>query len=215
MRTSEAQSPVDPCTAAEEWISAAADGEAASVPPDEVTAHLGACPACREFASAVDQGRDRSSLVPLRVAPPVAEHSASIVSKANADDRSAVGSILTVLLVVLALRIASLAVGDLTATGAFGANAHAAKHLGAFGVAYAAGLILVAVRPARARAMLPVAVVLTVAMALGAVVDVVEGRVPLSGEQSHLPELVSAVVLWMIARRQSHTRESAARSQQE
>ena len=61
------------------------------------------------------------------------------------------------------------------------------------------GLLVVVVRPARARAMLPVAAVLAGALAITALVDLARGEVPLMGETSHLPELISVLLLWLLA----------------
>ena len=58
-------------------------------------------------------------------------------------------------------------------------------------------------RPARARTVLPVAVVLAVALAATATVDVVRGDVPLVSEATHIAELLSVLFLWLLARRQA------------
>ena len=47
--------------------------------------------------------------------------------------------------------------------------------------------------------MLPVAAVLAGALVITAVVDLVEGRVPLVGEAQHLPEVLSVVLIWLLA----------------
>ena len=78
-------------------------------------------------------------------------------------------------------------------------STHAARHLGAFAVAYGVGLLVVVARPARARTMLPVAAVLAGALVITSVVDLAQGRIPLVDEAAHLPELVSVVLLWLIA----------------
>jgi hypothetical protein len=54
-------------------------------------------------------------------------------------------------------------------------------------------------RPARARSILPVAAILTGALVITAIVDIVEGRVPLAGETLHLPEVISVVLVWLLA----------------
>ena len=77
---------------------------------------------------------------------------------------------------------------------------HEARHLGAFSVAYAVALLLVVVRPARARAILPVTMVLAAALLITAAIDVVEGHVPLVDEAAHLPELASVALVWLLAR---------------
>ena len=79
------------------------------------------------------------------------------------------------------------------------ASTHASRHLGAFAVAYGAGLLVVVARPARARTMFPVAAVLGCALVITAVVDLAQGHIPLVGEAAHVPELVSVILLWLIA----------------
>ena len=78
----------------------------------------------------------------------------------------------------------------------------------AFGIAYGVGLLVIAVRPARARTMLPVAAVLAATLTLTAVIDVATGDVPAIAEADHLPEVISVVLVWLLAsptRRRSST----------
>jgi heme A synthase len=84
--------------------------------------------------------------------------------------------------------------GDAQAT-----STHASRHLGAFAAAYAVGLLVVVARPARARTMLPVAAVLAGALVITSVVDLGQRRIPLVDEAAHLPEVVSVVLVWLIA----------------
>ena len=83
--------------------------------------------------------------------------------------------------------------GDGTAGG------HEARHLGAFSIAYAVALLVVAVRPARARTVLPVAAVLAGALFVTAVVDLATGTVPFINETLHIPELLSVLLVWLLA----------------
>jgi hypothetical protein len=88
-----------------------------------------------------------------------------------------------------------LSLGDL-----LGANAgHETRHLGAFTIAYAAVMIVVVLRPARARAVLPVALMLGFAILLTALFDLLTGNVPLVDEVLHLPELISVITIWLLA----------------
>lgn len=59
--------------------------------------------------------------------------------------------------------------------------------------------MVVVIRPARARAMLPVAVVLGLALVISAVVDLLRGDVPLVNEVQHVPEVISVAMLWLLA----------------
>lgn len=130
---------------------------------------------------------------------PVPDVSRRVARLAAVADRAAACSIVRALLAVVAVQILvfslpALVLGDERAT-----SAHSARHLGAFTVAYAVGLLVVVVRPARARAMLPVAVVLAGALLVTAVVDLANGRVPLFDEAQHLPEVLSVLLVWLVA----------------
>jgi hypothetical protein len=115
-------------------------------------------------------------------------------------DRAGRWSVVRGLLFVVALEIVVLSLPELLLGKDGSAAQHAARHLGAFSLAYAVGLLVVAVRPARARSILPVALVLALALSITAVVDVLDGRAPLLGEAVHLPELVSVLLVWLLAR---------------
>ena len=75
----------------------------------------------------------------------------------------------------------------------------ATKTRGSVGAAFV-GLLVVAVRPARARTMLPVAFVVASALAVTAVFDAAEGRVTFIAEGRHIPELVSLALVWLLTR---------------
>ena len=135
------------------------------------------------------------------------------VSKLNAiADRASAWGVVRVLLVVVAVEVIVLSLPALL-LGEGEANAHEARHLGAFSVAYGVALLVVAFRPARARTILPVAAVLAGALLITAVVDLVNGNVPLLEEATHLPELISVVLVWLLAaaplRRDRHTQPTA------
>lgn len=115
-----------------------------------------------------------------------------VVREVRAADREGVG-LPRALLAVAAVQIVVFAIGDLAADGA---DAHGRRHLGAFAIAYAVGLFSVVWRPARARTMLPVGLVLVTALAITAIVDVVGGRTPIVSEALHLSELASVGLVW-------------------
>jgi hypothetical protein len=60
-------------------------------------------------------------------------------------------------------------------------------------------LFVVVARPARARSILPVALVLAGAQVLGAIVDLATGKIPLVGEARHLPQIISVFLIWFLA----------------
>ena len=179
-------------------ISADLDGEDPGIERRLVDAHLSRCPACRSFAASAGLGTGRP--VELVGAPESASELPRQVARIAAiADRAATWSIVRALLAVVAVDILVFSLPALVLGDEQETSAHAARHLGAFTVAYAVGLLVVVVRPARARTMLPVAAVLAGALLVTAVVDLANGRVPLVDEAQHLPEVLSVVLVWLIA----------------
>jgi len=179
-------------------ISADLDGEDPGIERRLVDAHLSRCPACRLFAASAGLGTGRP--VELVGAPESASELPRQVARIAAiADRAATWSIVRALLAVVAVDILVFSLPALVLGDEQETSAHAARHLGAFTVAYAVGLLVVVVRPARARTMLPVAAVLAGALLVTAVVDLANGRVPLVDEAQHLPEVLSVVLVWLIA----------------
>ena len=180
----------------ERWrdaISARADGETLGLDERLLDAHLRHCQACRDFAATAPM------MVATRVATePPAGLPERVVRGVVLADRASTSPIVRGLLAVVALEIIVVSIpallGDSEAT-----STHAARHLGAFAVAYGVGLVVVVVRPARARTMLPVAAVLAGALVITSVVDLAQRRIPLVDEAAHLPEVVSVVLVWLIA----------------
>jgi predicted anti-sigma-YlaC factor YlaD len=161
-----------------------------------VDAHVARCVGCRSFASAAAAARPSQRIGAAESIPDLSRRVGKAVALA---DRAGRWSVVRALLFVvageiIAFSLPALVLGDEQDTGA-----HAARHLGAFSAAYGVGLLVVAVRPARARTMLPVATVLAGALVITAVVDLVDGRIPLVGEAQHLPEVLSVVLVWLLA----------------
>lgn len=189
------------CVRWQEAISARADGEDPGVEGALLDAHLARCPSCRVFAASVEGSRRRLS---LHVATPMPDLSRR-VAKANAlFDRASKWSIVRALLVVVAAEITITAVPALL-LGEGETDAHDARHLGAFSIAYAVALLVAAVRPARARTVLPVAAMLAGALMVTAVADIASGTIPLVNEASHLPELISVVLVWLLSMPARHS----------
>ncbi|WP_162942233.1 zf-HC2 domain-containing protein [Desertimonas flava] len=186
-------------TTCERWrdaISALIDGEDPGIEQRLVDAHVAHCPGCRSFRAAAEQSVGR-----LRIgeAMPQPDLSRRVSKLAAIADRAAAWSIVRALLAVVAIEILVMSIPALVLGDEQDTAEHAARHLGAFTVAYGVGLLVVVWRPARARTMLPVAAVLGGGLVIGAVVDLVNGRVPIFSEMQHLPELISVVLIWLIA----------------
>lgn len=178
-----------------EAISALADGEDPAVDQRLLDAHLDRCAPCRAFSRRVDQTQ-----APLRVrpAPTMPDLSRRIV-KLNAVADRARWRVFRLLLAVAAVEIIATAVPALLYGEEHGLPSHPTRHLGAFSLAYGVALLVVVVRPARARSVLPIALTLSVALLLTAIVDVANGNAPLLGEFRHVPELLSVPLIWLMA----------------
>lgn len=198
------------CERWREAISARADGEEPGIEDRLIDAHLDRCGPCRTFAAAIDGSRRRLVVAP---AAPMTDMSRRVAKTNALLDRAGKWSIVRVLLIVVAGEIIVLAAPALV-LGEGEARAHDARHLGAFSIAYAVALLVAAVRPARARTVLPVAAVLAGALAVTAVIDMIRGKVPLLSEASHLPELISVVLVYLLAmpspRRSAHAAGGAS-----
>jgi predicted anti-sigma-YlaC factor YlaD len=197
------------CARWQEAISARLDGEDPGIEPRLLDAHLAACADCRRFEAAIDAGLRTARLQPAATMPDLSTPMAKLNAAA---DRAASWSIVRILLALVAFDVIFFAIRDLVLGSESDAGVHAARHLGAFSVAYGVGLIVVVVRPARARTMLPVAAVLAGALSITALIDLLNGRVPLLGEATHLPELISVLLLWLLANPRTPKSQSAKKS---
>jgi predicted anti-sigma-YlaC factor YlaD len=183
------------CELWREQILALADGEASAIDTHLLDAHLASCPACRAYQENVH--RLRRTMV--RSAPEMPELAGRIAKLAAIADRAGRWGIARGLLAVIALEIVVLSIPALVLGEEQATSVHAARHLGAFSIAYAAGLVVVVARPARARTMLPVAAMLAGTLLITGVIDIADGRVPLVGEAVHVPEVLSVVLIWLLA----------------
>ena len=174
-----------------EAISALADGEASTIDQRLLNAHIAQCPSCRRFDTA------------MSVSDPSVIHvgrSIRHVSRlAKAAERVARWQTTRVLLAVVAIQLLILSGRDLLWPVATGTAIHDVRHLAAFTMAYGMVLVAVAVRPSRARSALPAAAVLAGALAITAMVDLIAGRIPLAGEITHIPEVLSVVLIRILA----------------
>jgi hypothetical protein len=82
-----------------------------------------------------------------------------------------------------------------------GTTVHLARHIGALTAALAIGYLYAAWRPIRAFGLLPIAAALAATMLFTASLDVIQGRVGVAGEASHVLDFAALVLLWMLAGR--------------
>ena len=184
------------CERWREAISAQLDGEDPGVDVRLLDAHLQRCAGCRAFAAEAGEAHRRHRVAPAPTHPDLSGH---VVKQAALADRASAWSIVRALLAVVAAEIIVFSLPELVLGDESATSTHSARHLGAFTAAYGVGLLVVVVRPARARTMLPVAAVLAGALLITAVVDLADGRIPLTGEAQHLPEVLSVVLVSLLA----------------
>jgi predicted anti-sigma-YlaC factor YlaD len=177
-------------------ISARLDGEDPGVDARLLDAHLAGCADCRRFET---MARASQRSVRLQAAPDMPDLSAKVVRFNAAADRAARSPWARAALLIVAGVIIGFAMNDLVVGHEAGATEHEARHLGAFTVAYAVALLAVVVRPARARTVLPAAAVLAGSLAITSVIDILEHNIPLLGETIHIPELLSVLLIWLLA----------------
>ena len=177
------------CARWRDAISAIVDGEQPGVDGRLVDAHVTRCSGCRSFKKMIE-----SSPGMVRIAPsidgaglPKPDLPAKISKLTAAADRARHWSVLRIVLAVVAVQVVAFALPALILGKENDVATHSARHLGAFGVAYGVALLVVVARPARARSILPVALVLACAQIIGAIVDLATGGTPLISEVRHLP----------------------------
>jgi predicted anti-sigma-YlaC factor YlaD len=200
------------CERWRESLSALADGEDPGVDVRLVDAHLARCAGCRQFKA------DLEALSPAGGGG-AGEHlcavgeqhdlSRSVVARVAAEDRASHPLWLRLSLLLTAVGIIAVGAPKLLWADSHMTD-HAARHLGAFTVAYGVGLLVLVVRPARARAFLPVAAVVAGGLLITATVDVVRGGTPILGELKHVLEFASVGMVWLLAPRSPRRPEGDA-----
>jgi predicted anti-sigma-YlaC factor YlaD len=184
------------CDVWREAISAREDGETPTIDARLLDAHLSGCVECRSYSENVQLLRRAAS---IGVSKPMADMSGHIVRAARSADRRSVWWVLRLALGVVACQVIVLSTPALLLGHSQGSDKHAARHLGSFAVAYAIGLLVVALRPAKARGMLPLAAALAGCLAITGIIDIAEGHVPAVTEVHHIPEVLGLILLWVLA----------------
>lgn len=166
----------DDCGACREAVSARFDGEDPGAPDAWIEAHLAGCEDCAVFERVIRHPSMQPALEDIPTA-------------------SAMGWARRALLVV-ALLLGAVAIFSLVAS----TGDHAPGEVAGLELALAVGLATVALRPHRARALLPVALTIAGAVAWLLLIEVVGGGTPLLSEVHHSLELAGAVLVLVLAR---------------
>jgi predicted anti-sigma-YlaC factor YlaD len=202
------------CSACREAISARIDGEDAGLEAEAVDGHLAACSACRAWGARATTVT-RSARV--GVAEPVPDLTAQIMARitpparASAPGRRAAAAPPTMVarlgLFLVAAAQLCLAVPALLGNDA-GASVHVAHEQGSWALALAVGFLVVAARPGRAAAMLPVVGALAAGLAITMAVDIGAGRTVAAAEAPHGLAFLGLGLLWLLTRQVRTTRSA-------
>ncbi|MGC5022864.1 zf-HC2 domain-containing protein [Micromonospora sp. DT47] len=187
-------------------LSARLDGEDPQAPAGALDAHTGTCPGCRSWLARAEQvtrlTRVRSVQVPDLTAEVLAAVAADpvLARRSPAAVRAARRQLLRIAVAVAAVAQLAVALPILLAGLGVAADPHTSREMASFDVALAVGFALAAWRPERARAFLPVALVLAVCLAGTSAVDIANSTTALVHEVGHLAAVVQAGLLWALGR---------------
>lgn len=138
----------------EQWseaISALADGEDPGVSSDALEEHVADCRECQALQAELERFRPKPH--PMQ-APPMPDLSPRVVSLNAMADRASRWWVVRVALGLVATYLVVESFWKLVVADGEAESVHAARHLGAFTLAYGVCLLVVVVRPARARTVL-------------------------------------------------------------
>lgn len=197
-------------------LSARLDGEDPLLPSVAIGQHLDGCVSCGAWlvgAQRVEEvmrsaGRTAPDLSALVLAAVAADRARPAVggelAAAGAVTRPApghhgllrwgIGLIAVAQLISAVPILVGVLVGDVH-------GLHASREMASFDVAMAVGFLLAALRPAQARAFVPVAFILAACLAMTSTIDLINGTTLLIHEVSHLVAIVQGVMLWLLGRR--------------
>jgi len=188
-------------------MSARLDGEDPGLAPEQIDGHLSQCAGCAAWLRAAQrlvvqlpEAPDNTGRIMAAVAadPLVAAEAARRRAAVEAQGRQRVLRV-----AVAAAALVQLALAVPTLVSAFLATEvgpHTSREMAAFDIAVAIGFLFVAYRPARARALVPVAIVLAILLGVTSGVDIARGVAGPAHEIGHLVAVVQAGLLWGLAR---------------
>jgi predicted anti-sigma-YlaC factor YlaD len=184
-------------------LSARLDGEDPGAPAGEVDRHTEGCSGCHDWQARAERATRTAVAAPAAV-PDLTVPILAAVSVAAADERRRSGAAVRGRRQILRVAVAVLAFAQLVAAlpVLFGVapDAHTGREMASFDVALAVGFALVALRPERASALVPVAFVLAACLAATSAFDIASSRTEFVHEVGHLASVVQAAALWALGR---------------
>jgi predicted anti-sigma-YlaC factor YlaD len=204
------------CGAYREAISARLDGEDLGLAAAAIEAHLAGCAECVSWAATAmavtraarvgvaDAVPDLSGVILAAATLPPRQRTEAgmrapsrVVSRIAAAPAAPVGvARLGLALVAVAQLLA--AIPELLGTDP-GASVHVAHEQGSWALALAVGLLVVALRPGRAAALLPVMAALVTGLAVTMALDISAGRTQAAAEAPHGLAFLGLGLLWLVS----------------
>jgi predicted anti-sigma-YlaC factor YlaD len=193
------------CQFYREAVSARIDGELGALESAALDGHLSGCGACRAWAEAATRVTRAARVAPAEVVPDLTG-SIMVALATDAGRRAKVAppppgspvgiarfGLLMVGLAQLCLAVPALLGDD------GGAPIHIAHEQGSWFLALAVGLLVVAWRPWRAAAILPLVAALVVGLGSTMVLDIAAGRTQAAAEAPHGLAFLGLGFLWVLA----------------
>ncbi len=194
------------CQTAREALSASLDGEDPGLKPVRLDQHLAGCPACRRWHEEAAWLNRRARLSPAGADGP--DLTEAILARLPLARRRRRRLALRIALLVVALTQLGIGLsslfGPLGMHTAIPVSAHMDHEEAAFNLAFAIALLLVAVKPQRALAQVPVLGSFVLVLVAASAVDLADSHVTLARLATHVP-IVAGLLLTAVLARHSRT----------
>jgi predicted anti-sigma-YlaC factor YlaD len=197
--------PVMRCELARELVSADLDGQLAESEAADLAYHLQGCRECQAWQTRLLDATRRSTIRPAA--------GQTMVRPTPLPDPKLArrNRVLRIMLGWSGILLVTWHVPDMLSPGSEVA-VHLARHQAAFAVALGLAFVFVAVRPERAFGMIPFVATFVAALAVTAVVDLVNGSSSLLTESRHLLEIGGLVLVWVLGTGTGPRRRRAVRA---
>ena len=182
------------CRTVREVLSAQLDQEAGDEEAAAANRHLGQCPGCAQWWTSAGAVARTLRVRPAEVVPDIAT---AALNRSRNERRWPYQSARAALAVLAAVELV-FAVSGVVA-GRDASPIHDTQHLGAFGAAIAAAVLVAALRPALARGMMPIALTLGIAIPIFAVVDLANGNLTTGGGIHHIVQMIGVALVWIVS----------------
>lgn len=182
------------CDTAREILSAQLDQEAGGDEAAAANRHLGQCAECDRWWSSVGAVTRSLRVRPAEAFPDIAT---AALGRRRKERRWPYQSARAALAVLAAVELVFAITGVLAGRDA--SPIHDTQHLGAFGAAIAASVLVAAWRPSLARGLMPIALTLGLAIPIFAIVDIVNGNLTAGGGIHHIVQMIGVALVWIVA----------------